>query len=152
MNYLNLMDVIALPLQSWWLYDEINGKVQLERRLIQLGSELEDTLGATCDADLYLWFESSAEITDSLHHWYAGDVIRTKRLRKEIRALRLCLKLANRLIRARLRLPSFRHLSHQLSYSEKSWRLLHGAHPPREQAGISLPAFAEVGGCVSQVC
>jgi hypothetical protein len=142
------MDFISLPQSSWWLYLALNDKTQLERRLNQLDSELQDTLSATFDADLCQWFESSAEITDSLQHWYARDVFRTKRLRKEIRALRLCLKLVNWLIRARLRLPSFRRLSHQLSYSEKSWRLLHLNYAQIDLCGY-VASFSCHGVCLS---
>jgi hypothetical protein len=86
------------------------------------------------------------ELWEKRQHCFVVDAIHTNRLRETIRSLRFSLRLVNLLIRLSLRALGFhRPYSLQLSHSEKSWCLLHGAHPPRHDAGVSLPALATAG-------
>jgi len=145
---LNITDIIA------WLDTEPD---HLEHKIEQIRIEISDVFSPTDDVDLNLteplWFGAEPGFEDWItefvakpHHWYAVDVIRIRRLREAIHLLRSLVKLFNSLIRLFLRALSFgRRFSHHISQGEKSWRLLHGAHPPKEDAGLSLPALTELG-------
>lgn len=98
------------------------------------------------------WIQAASE--DWLH-WSPVSVIRIRRLREELERLRCCQRLLNLRIRQFLRAVHFRRrFSCQVARNEKSWRLLHGSHPPREDAMASLPASAENSGgfLACQVC
>lgn len=65
-----------------------------------------------------------------------GVRIYTAALRARIRALKRSLRLLNFAIRATLKAMARRHFPHRLIRNERSWSLLHGSHPPREDAEI----------------
>jgi hypothetical protein len=68
-----------------------------------------------------------------------------ERLRETIKVLRKRLEILNRAIGLLLHLLSAPTFLHQLIRLERAWSLLHGAHPPKNDAGKCRPACAESG-------
>jgi hypothetical protein len=62
-----------------------------------------------------------------------------------ITSLGLSLKLLSHAVRLLLKELSRRRFPHQISSDETTWRLLHGSHPPRQDAVLCQPALAELG-------
>jgi hypothetical protein len=154
----DVMDFIALPQANRWLVEALNDKAQVERRLDEVRTELDDHWAGICDPYLSPWFDCSVPSTECvppveyLQHWYVVDAIRTARLEQELDALLRLQGEITRFITDFVSPPQiYRRFSCLISDKEKSWRLMRGPRPPRLDAGVSLPAFAEAGGRDMQV-
>ena len=91
-----------------------------------------------------LWV-ATADMLEEWHQWWRRDRALIERLQETLGLLRRLSRLLRRAIRLLVR-PHIRPDFHRhISRSERVWLLLHGAHPPREDAGKCRPAFAEPG-------
>lgn len=84
----------------------------------------------------------TVENLEEWQRWWRLDNIRSARLLKVIGYLKRKSGLLSRAIQLlkNLARPLF---PYQLIRREQAWCLLHGAHPPREDAGVGRPAFTE---------
>jgi hypothetical protein len=116
---------------------------------------LDNGLGS--EYELYYWVEHSSETSavptsfrvvspksvEEWHRWRWLTEYRFARWRETFAGVKLTLRLVTQawqLLLKTLRRPLFAdHFSHK----EHLWMLLHGAHPPRQDAGIFRPAFAQ---------
>ncbi len=147
-------------------------RAKLGRAQLELSHLLPPTPAAICDqarfeTELYHWLqydgETSAQLTsfqavrsENLDEWQRSwrlDRFRLARWQEIISLLRQSYLWVGRLVSMlidRLTRPLF---SYQIIRRERAWSLLHGSHPPREDAGISRPAFAEPGRvCCEPAC
>jgi len=109
------------------------------------------------DSTLWLWFGDGSQFASSafLHAPVASGCrtrspwqslwIRSEGLRERIRLLRQRLRLLSFVIGLLLKKLACSRFLCQLVGRERGWSLLHGAHPPRRDAGLSRPKLAEPG-------
>ena len=95
----------------------------------------------------------ASEAVEEWQRWWQLFRIRNERLRETVRLLRQRSRLLNLAISLLLEMLTCPSFLYQLVRRERAWCLLHGSHPPRQNAGICRPAFAEPGrvGC-TRVC
>lgn len=146
-------------------------RAKLGRAQLELDNWRAPTPAVACegrsDAAQFYWLqyggESSVQSTsfnamrsenlDEWQQWWRLDSIRFIRLQKIISLLRQHYRWVGYLVALlvdRLARPLF---PYQLILRERAWTLLHGSHPPRQDAGISRPAFAEPGRvCCEPAC
>ncbi len=93
-----------------------------------------------------------SESLEEWQRWWRLDRIRFARLHEIISLLKQSYLWVRHLISLlvdRLTRPLF---PYQLVLRERAWSLLHGSHPPRQDAGIFQPAFAEPGRVCEPAC
>ena len=88
---------------------------------------------------------AASEAVDEWHRRFRLFEFRIERLSETVRLLRQRSRLLNLAIGLLLQIPACTRFLFQLVRRERSWYLLHGSHPPRPDAAICLPAFAEPG-------
>ena len=108
---------------------------------------------------LFYWFEFSDEpstqptffldlTSEKLREWeqwWRREALDRARLREKARRLRKTTRILGFLLRCLLETLSRHRFPCQLIRTQRAWSLLHGSHPPRQDAGRSRPAFAEPG-------
>ena len=112
-----------------------------------LGSELE----------LYYWVEDSSETSvvssfcvvspksiEEWHRWRWLTEYRFARWREIFAGVKLNVRLATQAWQLLLKTLCRPLFADHLSRKEYIWMLLHGAHPPRQDAEIFRPAFAQL--------
>jgi hypothetical protein len=87
----------------------------------------------------------TSENLEQWHRWWRLGKMRFARLQEAVAFLGRKLKLLSHAIQLLLKALGRPLFAYQLLGREHPWCLLHGAHPPRQHAGIFRPAFAEPG-------
>jgi hypothetical protein len=167
-NSLSKLHMLAFQLsQEEALLRAKLGRVQLEFNhwLLPTPAAIYDEL--TSETELFYWLQYSGETAvqstcfqavtpeklEEWHHWWRLDKIRSARLLEAIRSLTRNsrqLSHAIHLLLKKLARPLF---PFQLISREHAWSLLHGSHPPRLDAEMPQPAFAEPGRvCCESAC
>jgi len=143
------------------------GRAQLEMSHWDLPTPAAIHDEARSETELYYWLQYGAETSiqstcfravrseslDDWQQWWRLDRIRFARLQEIISLLKQSYLWVGHLVSLlvdRLARPLF---PYQLTLRERAWSLLHGSHPPRQDAEICRPAFAEPGRvCCEPAC
>jgi hypothetical protein len=88
----------------------------------------------------------SPESVEEWHRWRRLTEFRFARWREIFAEVKLNVRLATQAWQLLLKTLSRPAFANDLCRKEHVWMLLHGAHPPRKDAGILRPAFAPVVG------
>jgi hypothetical protein len=100
--------------------------------------------------ELYYWVEHSSETSASpqnveeWHRWRWLTEYRFARWRETSARVKLTLRLVTQAWQLLLKTLCRPLFADHSSRKEHLWMLLHGAHPPRQDAGIFRPAFAQL--------
>lgn len=95
----------------------------------------------------------TSELIEEWQQWWQRFHVRIERLQETIKLVRQRSRLLDLAISLLLEVLTFPRFPYQLIRRERAWCLLHGSHPPKQDAGICRPAFVELGRvCCEQVC
>jgi hypothetical protein len=86
----------------------------------------------------------SPESVEEWHRWRRLTEFRFARWREIFAEVKLNVRLATQAWQLLIKTLSRPAFANDLSRKAHIWMLLHGAHPPRKDAGISRPAFAQL--------
>jgi hypothetical protein len=141
-----------LPEQAWVRANLTLAQLQLSYSFFPTPKEANKELSAEPFSWLQYCAESvttcfqvvTPESLEEWQRWWRLEKIRSARLLNAIDLLRRESRLLSRAIQL---LKNLAHplFPYQTIRREQAWWRLHGAHPPREDAGVSRPAFAEPG-------